>query len=144
MDKKEFTYEINGKTYFQRPLVLGQIKQLFGVLKGVEIAQDMGIKEIMRLLGDRLPDAIAVVLTEKGTKIKDKDLQALADEMREFMDIGTATEVFDHLLSLNPIASVIEKLTGIMTTMMVVLKKPASSSPEETSQGKMQSSEDIP
>lgn len=35
-EKKECTYEIGGKTYIQRELVLGQVKQLQGYLKNTE------------------------------------------------------------------------------------------------------------
>lgn len=147
MDKKEYIYEINGKSYVQRPLVLGQIGQINDVLKGVEITGDMGIEQVVGLLGDRLPVAMAIVLTEKGTRIQDKDAEALTEEMREFMDIGTAVEVIDHFLSLNPIASVFGRLTGMMagiTKARIGSKTSSSPSLEETSQSERESSGDSP
>ncbi len=145
MDKKEFTYEINGKTYIQRPLVLGQIGQITEVLKGIEITQGMGIEQIVQLLGDRLPAAMAVVLTEKGKKVRDKNLPALTEAMQDDMDVGTAIEVMDHFLSLNPIASAFGKLTGIMagiTKAATGSRTSSSQSPEETSRSGTTSSGD--
>ncbi|NLT24653.1 MAG: hypothetical protein GXX82_16545 [Syntrophorhabdus sp.] len=147
MDEREYIYEINGRSYVQRPLVLGQIGQINDVLKGVEITGDMGIEQIVQLLGDRLPVAMAIVLTEKHTRMQDKDPQVLAEEMREFMDIGTAMEVIDHFLSLNPIASIFGRLTGIMagiTKAKIGSKTSLSPSPEETSQSEREFSGDSP
>lgn len=145
MDNKSYRYQINGKTYILKPLVLGQIGQITHLLQGIEIASDMGTMDIIKLLDDRLPVAIAIVLTEEGKKLKDKDVQALTEEVREFLDIGTAMEIVDRFFSLNPIASVLEKLTGTMmgiSRMMTGSKERSSSSPEETSRGATGSSGD--
>lgn len=147
MDKKVFRYEINGNTYILKPLVLGQIEQVSQLLQGVEIASDMGTMDIVKLLDDRLPEAIAIVLTEEGKKLKEKDIPALTEEIREFLDIDTAMEIVNHFFSLNPIASVLEKLTGTMIgirTMITGLKRRSSSSPEEISSNGTESSGDIP
>ena len=145
MDKKEYRSEINGKVYILKPLVLGQVSQITQLLQGIEITSDMGTVDIIKLLDDRLPEAIAVVLTEEGKKLKDKDIPELTEEIRESLDIGTAMDIVDCFFSLNPIASVLEKLTGTMmgiTRMMTGSKERSSSSPEETSRAATGSSGD--
>jgi len=118
MEIKEYTYEIDGKTYIQRPLVLGQLSQMIGALEGIEIPSTIDAAGIAKLLGDRLPDVIAIVLTPEGTRLKDKDTPEIAEIFRESMDIETAVEVIDNFFGLNRIASAFEKLTGIMTQIL--------------------------
>lgn len=151
MEKKEYKYEIDGKTYIQRPIVLGQISQMIKALKGIEIPATIDAVGIATLLGDKLPDVIAIVLAPKGLRLKDKDAPALADIFRESMDIETAVEVIDNFFGLNRIASVFEKLTGMITQIMPLkMMKPTgsgkSSSPSqpETSPKETKSSGDIP
>jgi hypothetical protein len=147
MDKKQFEYAINDKLYIQRPLVLGQIGQVTELVRDVEIPENIGSHDLITLLGNKLPAATAILLSPPGTKIKDKDMSALTEEFREHMDIETAMEVMDHFLSLNPIASVIEKLTGMMTAVkkaMTGSKEPLSFSPEGTLQNGTGSSGDTP
>lgn len=137
MQDNEFVYVIGGRTFIQRPLVLGQIGQLIEVLKGIEITAGMGATDIVALLDDRLPEAIAVILIEDGKKLKDKDIKALAEDLSETLDIKTAMEIVDRFFSSNPIASVLEKLTGTMkgiTRVVTGLRQPSSPSPEETLQ----------
>ena len=135
MQDNEFRYEIGGKVYIQRPLVLGQIGQLIVVLKGIEITDGMGTMDIVALLDDRLPEAIAVILTEDGKRLKDKDIKSLAEDLSETLDVETAMEIVDRFFSLNPIASVLDKLTGTMKGIARVvtgLQQPSSPSPAET------------
>lgn len=137
MEKKEFEYGINDKLYIQRPLVLGQISQISKLVRGIEIPENISSHDFINLLGDRLPDALAIALSPVGVRIKDKNLDELAEEFREHMDIETAVEVVDGFFSLNPIVSAVEKLAGMMTTVkkaMTGSKGSLSSFPGETSQ----------
>lgn len=65
-----FKYIIDGKTYIQKPLVLGQIRQLIGHLKGLEIKPGSSGVGIVFELGDQLPAALAIVLVEEGKSPK--------------------------------------------------------------------------
>ncbi len=139
MEKKEYRYEIAGKTYVQRPLVLGQTGQVVGLLKGISIPSNIDALEMASLLGEKLPEAIAIALTEDGTGLKDKNIDELTDIFRGSVDIETAAEIIDNFFVLNPIASILERLTGMMRQMVAVKKtmktgsnKPSSSLPEET------------
>ena len=147
MDKKQLEYAVNDKLYIQKPLVLGQIGQVTELVRDIEIPESINSHDLITLLGNKLPAAVAILLTPVGTKMKDKDTPALTEEFQEYMDIETAMEVMDHFLSLNPIASVIEKLTGMMTavkTAMIGSKEPSSCSPEGTLQNVTGSSGDTP
>jgi hypothetical protein len=149
MEKKEYRYEIDGKIYIQRPLVLGQTSQMIETFADINIPSDVDTIGIIKLLGDKLPDALAVVLREENIALKDKDISTLAEILRESMSIQTAMEVIDNFFGLNPIASVFEKLTGMMaqilplkTTKPTGSKKSSSPSHEEISQKENKSSGD--
>jgi hypothetical protein len=138
MEKREYRYEIDGKIYIQRALVLGQISQIIEILKGIEIPSTIDALGVVKLLENKLPDVLAIVLVEEGTKLKDKDLAELVETLRESMSIETAIEVTENFFDLNRIASVFEKLTGIMTLIRPLKTKkqtgsetPSSPSPEE-------------
>ena len=51
----EFKYQIANKTYVQRPLVLGQIRQLLGILKDIDLPKEADPVSIAVALGDKLP-----------------------------------------------------------------------------------------
>jgi hypothetical protein len=79
MEKKEYRYEIDGKIYIQRPLVLGQTSQMIETFADINIPSDVDTIGIIKLLGDKLPDALAVVLREENIALKDKDISTLAE-----------------------------------------------------------------
>ena len=112
-----FTYEINGKKYVQKPLVLGQLRQLTGVLKGVAWTQGTDVADIIALIGDRLPSALAVVLTEEGASPGKKDVEALARELEDALDADTAVKVVEDFFTSNPVVSLLERLRGLAGKM---------------------------
>jgi len=145
---EEKSYEIGGKTYIQRALVLGQIKQLKGVLAGVEISEDFTVQEIIETLEDRLYQALAIVLTEAGTALKGKDLPTLAEELEWSIPPETAFEVIEDFFICNPTASLLNKLAGVIGKIRGLMGKgtgstnSASSSAEETLSNETTSSGD--
>lgn len=143
-------YTINDKTYTQRTLVLGQIKQLTVALAGVNIPAGAGVAEVAGLIGDQLPRCAAVILQPEGVPHKDKDLPALEAEFAEHLDIVTADKVIDDFFALTP-AETIARLLGRLRGMFVVARAggagsttPSSSSPAATSPGGTPSSGDTP
>lgn len=117
--QEKFTYEIGGKKYTQRALVLGQTRQLKNVIEGIVIPKGikgMGETELMLaivgVVGDKLPDALAVVLTPEGVELKDKDLKALAREIEFAIPPDQAFQVIEDFFDCNPIASLLERLSG--------------------------------
>jgi hypothetical protein len=110
-------YEFGGKVYIQEKLVWGQVKQLASVLKGITIEGQMTVPVLIDLLGDKLPLAMAVVLTEEGTSPKDKNLEAIAKEFEFGIPVDIAFQVIEDFFSCNPIASTLQKLTGMMGSL---------------------------
>lgn len=133
-----FEYEIGGKKYIQKPLVLGQIRQMMNIMQGVVIPDDADTLRIIAALGDKLSKAIAITITPEGVAVKDKDINSLAAEIEFELSTETTVQVIEDFFSCNPIASLLERLGGIaekITSQMdkTGLKKSASSFQEETS-----------
>jgi hypothetical protein len=101
LDKMEYTYEIAGKTYIQRPLVLGQLKQLSAVMKH-EIPSEINMMGVIDILSDVFPDILAISLTEGDTPIKEKNIPALTALFREFVDIGMIVKIMNGMFCLEP------------------------------------------
>lgn len=163
MAKREvFTYEVDGKKYAQKKLVLGQIAQLMELLKETTIpsmfslAGDPGemrisfnAEAVAGLLGERLPQAVAITLIEEKTPLAEKDLERLTREVRWSFDPETTMQVIEDFFTCNPIASLFERYIGMMKGMRETIartgsKKPASFSPGETSRSANGSAGDTP
>lgn len=110
----EKTYVIGDKEYIQKPLVLGQIKQLLDLLAGVSIPADATALGMVSAIGDKLPLALAIVLSEKGKSLRGKDIPALADEIEFAISPEQTLEVTDDFFLINPISSVLEKAAAMM------------------------------
>lgn len=144
------TYEIGGKTYTQRPLVLGQIRQMIEALRDFTMPANATAADLALLLDDRLPHLMAIVLGVEGVSLRDKDVDALAEELRESVPVETAIRMVDDFFVCNPIASLADQLSGWMEMLaMWVLTKHGSTalsscSAAETSPGATPSNGDTP
>ncbi|MEK6531258.1 MAG: hypothetical protein AABZ23_02050 [Deltaproteobacteria bacterium] len=114
----EFKYEIAGKVYVQKPLVLGQIKQMLNLLKGVALPADPDALNIAAALGDRLSNALAVILVEEGTRLRDKNMDKVSEELDESMSLELAAKVIEDFFLINPILSLLKKAEQIASGMM--------------------------
>jgi hypothetical protein len=143
-----FEYTIDGKKYSQKSLVLGQVQQLIKFLKGKKLPETLTTFQIIDLLGDDLCEGIAIVLKEENRLLKDKDVTVLAKEIQFSIEPETAFKVVEDFFVCNPVASMLERLAGsirkVAEQMMIGLKRPSSSSPEETSPAETKSSGDTP
>ncbi|HQI50424.1 MAG TPA: hypothetical protein PLN61_17370 [bacterium] len=110
---QEKKYEIDGRTFYQRPLVLGQVRQLLDLMQGVTIPVGAGAMGIIDALGEKLPMALAIVLTEADRPLRDKDLHVLAQELTYSVTPETALEVVEHFFGLNPIASLLSRIGNL-------------------------------
>nr|AUG44378.1 hypothetical protein [uncultured bacterium] len=144
-------YNIGGDVYVQRPLVLLQIEQLSALLTNLELPAGINAVGVVRVIGNRLADVLAIVLTPKNMAIEAKDLPQIAARLRNQVDIDTAVRVVEDFLGCNRISSVFEKLTGILDASGMVLGATAAmspslpaSSPAETSPSETISSEATP
>ena len=144
----EFKYEIGGVIYTQRPLVLGQIRQLMNLMKGIIIPHDIDTMGLVSLRGDKLPQAVAIVITPEGMSLKDKDVKALTDEIEFEISPEMSMQVVEDFFTGNPIVSLLEKLNiavGKIGEKMkeTGLKSSSAPLPEETSPKETASSGDI-
>jgi len=141
-------YTIGDKKYTQKPLVLGQWRQLLEQLKGVSISADIDAHELVNILDDRLALALAIILIPDGISLKEKDIPAIADELEFSVDAETIFKIIDDFFDCNPLPLILEKisqaagfLSGILQTMLLTAL--SSASQPETSLGETQSSGDI-
>jgi hypothetical protein len=109
----KYQYDLGGKRYTQRALVLGQLQLLIDVLKECAIPVGASVLQIVEALGDRLPRALAVVLVPEGVAIKDRDLEAEISDIINNMDITTAVGVIEDFFSCNPLYSIFDRLIGL-------------------------------
>lgn len=167
----KLSYTIGGKPWTQRALVMGQWKQLMALLKGMAIPAGAGIPELVTLLGDRMPLALAVILIEEGGNLRarfglragtgfagipipewyqnEEVMLEIANDIDAGIDAETVMRVIDDFLVCNPVSSILEKLAGVLTkagklqqTMPPGSMPSVHSSPEETSQSTTVSSGD--
>jgi len=114
---KQKKYEINGKSYTQRPLVLGQIMPLVELIDGIEFPELKALA-IVRALGPVLPRALAIVLIPDDVDIADRDLEAMEREFFSHMGFETALEVAEDFLSFNVASSVLKKLKALTSVVV--------------------------
>lgn len=121
-----YEYEVNGKLYRQKPLVLGQIKQLIVFLGNLAFpaieSAEAEIGMIIGILGDRLPHALAIVLTEDGIPLKEKNLENMAAEIESTFDIAITMRIVEDFFDCNPIASLFDRVTLGMQKLADTLK----------------------
>jgi hypothetical protein len=114
--KKVYEYEIGGRLFIQRPLVLGQLRQLTEEMKGlvIEPGTELSLQNIIGIFGEKISRGIAIVLTPKDFKLKDKDVDTLTEELEYEMDIETTFKVVEDFFDCNPLSSLLNKFTSLM------------------------------
>jgi hypothetical protein len=144
-------YDIDGRAFVQRPLVMGQIQQLLRILDGIALPEPITLASLLDALGGRLYAAIAVAITEKGCSPRDKNIDELAAEFEWKLDADTLLEIVDDFFALNPVSSLLGKigkmLGGLNRTMEALgtgSTRRSSSSPAGTSPEGTASSGDTP
>ena len=135
-------YEIGGKKYFQKKIVLGQIEQLLDLLQGMEIPASRNPWIVRGALKDKIYLALAIALVEEGKTPKrdSEELAQIADGLKWAIDPETVLQVIEDFFELNPLSSLLKKLEGIVGKMEKAgiqvdarSLRPSSSSPEATS-----------
>jgi hypothetical protein len=118
-------YDVNGKTYTQAPLVLGQIGPLATLLSRTRILGTDPLS-LIAALGGSLPEAMAIVLTPEGVHPADKDLDAVRRELYD-MAPDTAIQVVSDFFVCNPLPSLLERLAGLIATLRQAPEPPGLS-----------------
>jgi hypothetical protein len=121
-----FEYEIDGKKYIQRRLVLAQVKQISKLFNNLSLPADGNMLGIVTALGDKLGTALAIVLipadTPLGTPeairnaLQKKDLDKLELDMNYAVDTdmqALAVKVVEDFLECNPLSLTFEGMGGI-------------------------------
>lgn len=106
----EFTYKIGGKKYTQKPLVLGQIRQLIKAIEGMVIPRGIDTPGLIVAFGDKLPLALAIALTPEGMSPKDKDIHSLAGELEFEISPEETVQAVEDFFDCNPILSFLERI----------------------------------
>lgn len=131
----EKEYDLRGKKYVQRPLVLGQFRALLPLLDGLEIKENSSPFEMINTLGDRIHKALAIVLIEEEIDLR-KALDEIEDRAREIECVITpeqVLEVIEDFFECNRVSSVIEKLAGMMGNIKSKIGEKPAVSPVEPS-----------
>jgi len=134
----EKEYKIGERVFTQRPLVLGQWKQLMEHLGGAK-------GDPVDIFGSSR--ALAIILREKDRNLKDKDVEELATYLDENVDGMTTLEVVEDFFGMSPIQTFTARLEGIRSKIRIRAggsTAPSAPSPGETSPGGMRSSGDTP
>lgn len=120
---EEKTYEIGGKKYVQKKLVLGQIKQLNSIIGMIQFPlngdgkpEDITNAEMLQLLikNDVLVKTLAVVLCPENTSLKDRNLKEIEEEIEFAVDIETGLDVVTDFFGLNNIQSLVERMENAL------------------------------
>lgn len=128
MGKKKGTGEVlsyrtvDGREFEQRRLVLGQLEQLVERLQNVEWPsfESFNFAAICKAIGGDLPVALAIVLTEKGKRPQDKNIDELAEDLRYSLPLEEGLRAFKDFFTLNPTASIAESLRDLAMTQAAI------------------------
>jgi hypothetical protein len=105
------SYEIGGRKFTQKKLVWGQVKQINNLVKGVQIpAAGWTPADLIDILGDKLPYAVAILIIEDNIPLKDKNVDELAGFIEGCAYLETILQVIEDFFDINPISSILEKL----------------------------------
>lgn len=147
----DYKYHIGDKVYCQKPLVLGQIKQLEAFMKNFIIPGDLNVITLMSILGDKIPSALAIVLIEEGKSLSDRfglsvsplkrgdqgvcnsgfGYEPILETMNQIalaiainIDLETTAQVIEDFFACNPTASIFQRLSGIISSLGIPQSDP--------------------
>jgi hypothetical protein len=112
----DFTYEISGKKYIQKPLVIGQFRQLFNLIKNTSIPYSSidNASSLIALFGDNIHTLIAIVITEEGVKPKDKNVETLAEELEFELSPEDSFKVVEDFFDCNDLPYLLKKIGDLV------------------------------
>jgi hypothetical protein len=109
-----YKYEIGGKVYEQKALVWGQVQQLTNLLTGLAFSSGMSPVDMVGIIGDKMPVALAIVLTEQGKSPRGKNLTELAEELAFDTSVEMVVKIIEDFFDCNPTASYLEKINKLV------------------------------
>ena len=129
----DFEYEIGGRKFVQKALVLGQVKLLINTIKGVTLPRDATPASLVIALGDKVSDVLAIVLSEEGIPLKNKKLRDVQDLIEEHLSIEQSIGMVEDFFDCNPIASISEAMIGLAKKVEQVMTAKVSKEPSTVS-----------
>ena len=103
MEPKRFDYEIGGKRYVQRPLVLGQAIRLLEVIGAAQkLPETDDALAWLTALGEHAAEAVAAVLIPEGKAAREVDWDAQVEEIRWGADVATTLRVIRDFFACAP------------------------------------------
>ena len=130
-----FQYEIEGRKFVQRKLVWGQLQQLMDLLEGFEIEGEANVADLLKALGDKIPNAAAIVVIEEGQPLKQKDVAALSDFFEENLPVDLSIQMVEDFFVCNPTDLLLRKfanLIGVFQNTMTPTGRNSSSESESS------------
>lgn len=121
-------YEIKGRSFYQKQLVLGQLELLVDLLKDVELEKGLTNLGILKTLGGKMPRAMAIVLFEEGSKIEKIEVEENWKTI-EVQEIKKQTEFFANNVNIVLALKVITDFF-VCTPMTEIMQTLASLIPE--------------
>ncbi len=131
----EKRYELNGKTWILRPLVLGQWKALQQVLKRTSIPAGVDIPGLIFALQDVIPIILAIILIEDGKGLDDRfsfrvseanipewhenpeRLSEIASEIAVTIDADTTLQIATDFFQFCDLASLLNNIARTFNTI---------------------------
>jgi hypothetical protein len=101
MSLVEKKYDIGGKTYIQRPLLVGQLESLMERASSLTITS-LDPKSVIHALGGKINYILATIMIPEGVPVKKRDIDAIEEQLDEYLDLKTATEIVTDFFVFNP------------------------------------------
>mgnify|MGYP000908518042 CR=1 FL=1 len=110
ISETEYLYKIGEKEYRMKPLVMGQVRQLLSLLKGVELPETLTVVSLITAFGDKLTEAIAILLIEPDVSLNLKDVQKVTNDIEFYLSPSLAMEIIEDFFDCTPIFSILEEM----------------------------------
>lgn len=112
-----FSYVIDGKTYLQRKMKLGQYQQLLDVLKTISLPDSLDTASLIYAIGDKITRVLAIILCPEGVSPKDKNIDEVEKEMFSIDVEETVFKVIEDFFGCNDIQLLLKKFSQVITTV---------------------------
>jgi len=128
-----FEYEIGGRKFVQKALVLGQVKQLISVIRGTVIPSVISSQSLVIALGDKVSEVLAIVLSEEGVSLKNKKTKEVQELLEENLSIEGSIKMVEDFFDCNPIASISGAMIGLSEKVQKAMTKTELKTPSTES-----------
>jgi hypothetical protein len=130
----DYKYEIGGRKYFQKPLVMGQFRQLSQELKDVRLPDNWDIGTIMTTFADKLHVLLAIVLIPEGIHPKDKVIEELSKEIEFEVEPDMVFKVAEDFFGCNDIPLLLQKMVNLMAQVTGKVEQETEKMKDETTE----------